>query len=98
MPGTNLSMFLLTLRGRSTCRAEISESNNSFDYLSGDDLVNACFGSGTGRRCTEVAGTEFRGRNRVVSRGSRGQTDGAYFLGDLVPILQGVYALFEENP
>ena len=91
-------MFLLTLRCRSTCRAEIRESNNSFDYLSGDSLVNACIGSGTGRRCTEVAGSKSPGQNRVVSRGIRGQTDGLYFLGDLVPILQGVYALSEENP
>ncbi len=91
-------MYLLTMRGRSTCRAEIRESNNSFDYLSGDDLVNACIGSGTGRRRACVAGTEFKGRNRVVSRGIRGQTDCYYFLGDLVPILQGVHALFEENP
>jgi hypothetical protein len=37
-------------------------------------------------------------RNRVVSRGIRGQSDCYYFLGDLVPVLQGVHALFEENP
>jgi len=86
------------MRCRSTCRAEIRESNNSFDYLGGDSLVNACIGSGTGRRCAEVAGSKSPGRNRVVSRGIRGQADCSYFLGDLVPLLQGVYALFEENP
>ena len=91
-------MFLLTMRVRSTYREEIRESNNSFDYLSGDSLVYAGFCRRSGRRRACVAGTEFKGRNRVVSRGIRGQTDGAYFLGDLVPILQGVHALFEEDP
>ena len=91
-------MFLLTVRGRLTCRAEIRESNNSFNYLSGDSLVYAGFCRRSGRRRACVVGTEFRGRNRVISRGLRGQTDGLYFLGDLLPVLQGVYALSEENP
>ncbi len=91
-------MYLLTMRGRSTCREEIRESNNSFDYLGGDSLVHAGSCRRSGRRRARVAGTEFIGRSRVVSRGIGGQSDCYDFLGDLVPILQGVYALFEENP